>query len=118
MSKSTKIILAIVVVVALILIFDPFGSKGIEGEWELVSVETGRESYDASSRDMSLIFDDDGTVTMVGMDSDDSTSDYSYDGDTLVIDGDECDCTINGDTMTLEARLRTGEDITMIFERK
>ena len=30
MSKSTKIILAIVVVVALILIFDPFGGSGIE----------------------------------------------------------------------------------------
>lgn len=118
MSKGTKVILAIVVVVALILIFDPFGSKGIEGEWELVSMETGRESYDASSRNMSLIFDDDGTVTMVGMDSDDSVSDYSYDGDTLVIDGDECDCTINGDTMTLKVRLRTGEDVTMTFERK
>lgn len=117
MSKSTKVILAIVVVVALILIFDPFGGSDIEGEWELVSGEIDGETADASSANVRLIFGDDGTVTLMGMGSASGSYDYSYDGNTLVIDGDECDCTIKGDTMTVEASTRSG-DLTLTFHRK
>ncbi len=118
MSKSTKIILAIVVVVALILIFDPFGSKGIVGEWEIVSVEMdGRKEYvsdydDFDVEEYTFVFRDDGTATFLG-----ETVDYTYEEDELVLNGRVAECEIKGDTMTLKISYG-GEEAEFTLERK
>lgn len=118
MSKGTKIILAIVVVVALILIFDPFGGSDIEGEWEVVSIEMdGKKEYlsdydDVDMEEYTLVFRDDGTATAFG-----ETVDYTYEEGELVLNGNVVECEIKGDTMTWTMR-EAWEEYKMTFERK
>ena len=115
MSKSTKIILAIVVVVALILIFDPFGGSDIEGEWEATVLKTANGSTKAYNAldPLSLVFYDDGTgdkIVYAGIHS----FSYKCHGDTLVIDGEELQYEIKGDIL----KITDDEGTTLTLRRK
>lgn len=127
MSKSTKIILAIVVVVALILIFDPFGGSDIEGEWELTGAKnhtTGESKVTSEEDEYVMVFNDDGTGEIsargAGLPKE---FEYSYEDGELIIDGNACECEIDGDIMTITVEindrlLRRTNEVTMTFERR
>lgn len=127
MSKSTKIILAIVVVVALILIFDPFGGSDIEGEWEMTGGKnhtTGESVVTSEEDEYVMVFNDDGTGEIsargAGLPKE---FEYSYEDGELIIDGDACECEIDGDIMTITVEindrlLRRTNEVTMTFERR
>ena len=127
MSKSTKIILGIVVVVALILIFDPFGGSGIEGEWEMTGAKnhtTGESMVTSEEDEYIMVFNDDGTgeVSARGAGFPEEFE-YSYEDGELIIDGEACKCEIDGDIMTITVEindrlLRRTNEVTMTFERR
>lgn len=103
------IIFIIIAIIAVFVIFKPFGGDKIEGEWIFYSTEMDgeiryfRDEFDG--KDVTITFYDDGTAQVyrpavrLGYSSSE-TCQYSYSNGRLVLDGDEVDCKISGKTMT------------------
>ena len=103
------IIFIIIAIIAVFVIFKPFGGDKIEGEWIFYSVEIdGKITYcsdEYDGKDVTITFYDDGTAQVyrpavrLGYSSS-KTYTYSYSNGHLVLDGQEIDCEISGKTMT------------------
>lgn len=104
------IVFIVVAIIAVFVIFKPFGGNSIEGEWIFFSYEQdGQITYcsdEYDGKNVTITFYDDATAQVYVPpyrlnDSYSKTFTYSYSNGRLVLDGNVLDCKISGKNMTL-----------------
>lgn len=115
--KNLKKIVSLVLCLMIAAVLLTSCSKSLKGEWELVDIKVeGIEDGAALLKGMVVLeFTEDEVITrtsVVGQ-SDEETAEYEFDGDTLIIGGDETEFELKGKKLTL----KLGND-EMVFKRK